>query len=42
VFPSLTVAENRGSPGWLDKDRRSRADAIVNVLEMFPVLTDGA
>ena len=39
VFPSLTVAENLRLAGWLDKDRRSRADAIANVLEMFPVLT---
>ncbi len=39
VFPSLTVAENLRLAGWLDKDRRSRADAITSVLEMFPVLT---
>jgi ABC-type branched-subunit amino acid transport system ATPase component/MFS family permease len=39
VFPSLTVAENLRLAGWLDKDRRSRSDAITSVLEMFPVLT---
>jgi branched-chain amino acid transport system ATP-binding protein len=38
VFPSLTVAENLRLAGWLDRDRRSRADAISRVLAMFPVL----
>jgi ABC-type branched-subunit amino acid transport system ATPase component/predicted MFS family arabinose efflux permease len=38
VFPSLTVAENLRLAGWLDRDRRSRADAVARVLEMFPVL----
>ncbi len=28
VFPSLSVAENLRLAGWLDKDRRSRADAV--------------
>ncbi len=38
VFPTLTVAENLRLAGWLDRDRRSRRDAITEVLEMFPVL----
>ena len=40
VFPSLTVAENLRLAGWLDRDRRSRADAIERALEMFPVLAE--
>jgi branched-chain amino acid transport system ATP-binding protein len=38
VFSKLTVAENLRLAGWLDRDKRSRADAITRVLEMFPVL----
>ena len=38
VFPSLSVAENLRLAGWLDKDRRSRADAVEAALEQFPVL----
>ena len=38
VFPSLSVAENLRLAGWLDKDRRSRADAVERALEQFPVL----
>ena len=37
VFPSLTVDENLRLAGWLDRDETSRAQAVANVLEMFPV-----
>jgi branched-chain amino acid transport system ATP-binding protein len=38
VFPSLTVAENLRLAAWLDRDRRTRAEAIEDVLDQFPVL----
>jgi branched-chain amino acid transport system ATP-binding protein len=40
VFPSLTVAENLRLAGWLNRDRRERADAVDRALEQFPVLRD--
>ena len=38
VFPTLSVAENLRLAGWLDKDARSRANAVEGALDMFPVL----
>jgi branched-chain amino acid transport system ATP-binding protein len=40
VFPSLTVAENLRIAGWLDRDRRHRAEGVARMLDQFPVLRD--
>jgi branched-chain amino acid transport system ATP-binding protein len=43
VFPSLTVAENLRTAGWLGRhDRKEAAAALARVHELFPVLVERA
>src|SRR5690606_19919917 len=41
VFPSLTVAENLRTAGWIDRrDRGLVAERVEEVLEIFPILRE--